>query len=52
MTLKQLIKIGCFHHFGRKRRNILSLERIKQSKQDLLTFASGRPSLALVNVVF
>ena len=32
--------IGCFHHLGRKRKTILSLERIKQSKQDWLTFAS------------
>ena len=28
--------IGCFHHFGQKTRTILSLEIIKQRKQDLL----------------
>ena len=36
--------IGCFvHHLGRKRRTILSLERIKWHKQDLLflKFAHG-----------
>ena len=50
--LKTLIEIGCFHHFDRKRRKILSLERIKQSKQDLLTFASDLPCTAAVIVVF
>jgi len=49
-----LFVIGCFHHFDWKRRMILSLEGIKQSKQDLLSFASGLLSdqLVIVNVFF
>ena len=56
-TLKPLIKMDCFPYFDWKRRIILSLERIKQRKQNLLTilltFALGAaPLIAPVIVVF
>ena len=37
--------IGYFHHFGRKRRTILRLERIKQRKWDLHTLLPPAPLL-------
>jgi hypothetical protein len=53
--------IGCFHHFGWKRRTILSLERITKQGSSarlvvccllFLSFALGCASIAPVTVIF